>query len=452
MKIILCGAGRVGEGLADALSAENHDLVIIDTDGEAIENVTNRYDCMALRGNCASMNVLRQAGVADADLLIATTGVDEVNLLCCITSRLINPSVHTIARVSSPEYSEQAYSMGADLGLSLTFNPDGAAAEEIGRLLRFPGFLKRDTFARGMVQIVELKIDEDSRLCNVALYDMNTIIRKKVLVCAVIRDGRATIPSGNFILREGDRIFVTAPTEVLSDLLNALGIVTHRARNVVIVGGSTVGHYLAEYLLSLKVSVSIIERDGDVCEDLAARFPSANIIHGDARSRELLESEKVDNADAIVTVTGHDEVNIIVSLYGKRFGVGQIITKLEELDDSKILSALPVGSLINPIKLSCNTVVRYVRAMTKQSGAALTIHSIADGEAEAIEFPVDSETVNCGIPLKKLRLKDNVLIVSITRSGVIEIPSGDSFYQPGDTVVVVSGNGTVLRELSDIFQ
>lgn len=451
MKIIICGAGRVGTTLVEQLSSERYDLTVIDRDRAVMETISEEYDVMALRGNAASMNVLSQAGVKDADLLIAATGNDEVNLLCCMTAHFMNPSLHTIARVSSPEYATQAYTMQNAFALSLAFNPEKQAADEIEHLLRFPGFLKRDTFAKGRIEIVEIKVERGSRLCDVALSELGGVIRQKILVCTALRDGRAFIPTGNFVIREGDRIFVTAPTNALSALLTDLGAVPHRAKHIIIVGGSTVGFYLARMLRGAKLDVTIIERDPAVCNDLAALLPGVNIIHGDACNRDVLESEGLSESDALVAVTGQDETNIIVSLYGERFGVPQIITKLDALDDSRIISALPIGSVICPCKLSCNTVVRYVRAMKNQAGAALTIHTIADDQAEAIEFPVDASTLHRGVPLRNIRLRENILIGGIARGGSIEIPSGDSCFMEGDSVVIVYNGDEVLLQLNDIF-
>lgn len=451
MKILIAGSGKLGETLARQLCAEEHDVTLVDSDPSVLESGLNRYDVMGVAGNCASMEVLRQAGVENADLLIAVTGSDEVNLLTCTTAHYINRKLHTIARIRNPEYAEQAYSMRDAFALSMIVNPERQAATEIERLLRYPGFLKRDTFAKGRMEIVELKLDAASRLCNVTLSSLNVLVKCRVLVCAVLRDGKAIAPDGNFVLHAGDRVFVTAPTEVLSIMLKNLGVVTHRAQRVMLIGGGKISYYLAQALEESRVDVQLVEKDPEVCEQMAKALSHTTVIQGDAADRAVLEVEGVASCDALVTLTGLDELNMVISLYGGGFGVKQIITKVGRMEDSRVFDSLPLGSIICPRKLSCSTIVRYVRAMQKQAGAAITVHTIADGQVEAIEFPVDEHTLHCGEPLKKLKLRENILLVGINRGDRTEIPNGDSSFELGDTVVVVSSGATVLMQLNDIF-
>lgn len=451
MKILIAGSGKLGETLARQLCAEEHDVTLVDSDRSVLESGLNRYDVMGVMGNCASMEVLRQAGVESANLLIAVTGSDEVNLLTCTTAHYINPKLHTIARIRNPDYAEQAYSMRDAFALSMIVNPERQAATEIERLLRYPGFLKRDTFAKGRMEIVELKLEADSRLCNVTLSSLNTLVRCRVLVCAVLRGGNAIAPDGNFVLHAGDRVFVTASTEVLSELLKNLGIVTHRAQRVMLIGGGKISYYLAQALEESRLDVQLVEKDPDICEQMAKALPRTTVIQGDAADRSVLEGEGLASCDALVTLTGLDELNMVISLYGSGFGVKQIITKVGCMEDGRVLDSLPLGSVICPRKLSCSTIVRYVRAMQKQAGAAITVHTIADGQVEAIEFPVDEHTLHCGEPLKKLKLRENILLVGINRGDHTEIPNGDSSFEQGDSVVVVSSGATVLMQLNDIF-
>jgi len=452
VKIIVAGAGKMGATLARQLSAEGYDLTLIDSSLKTLEESQERYDVMVVQGNCASMEVLEQAGVREANLLIAMAGADEINLLSCMTAYGMNPNIHTIARIRNPEYTEQIYKMRNMFALSLSVNPEKQAAVEIERLLKYPGFLKRDTFAKGRVEIVELRVDGSSKLCNVALNDMNSIVKCKILVCAVLRNGTAVAPDGNFILREGDRIFVTAPSDNLTILLRNLGIVTHKVKRVLICGGGRVSFYLAKQLQRSSISVQIIERDQRRCIQLAENLPATCIIEGDASSEFLLESEGIGECDALVTATGLDELNMIISLYGASCGVPQVITKLSRMGNTNILDALSLGSMISPKELCCNTIVRYVRAMKEQTGAALTVHSIADGQAEAIEFLVDDTTLHCGEALRHLKLKKNVLVVCITKGSQTEIPNGDSFFEKGDTVIIVTNGDKVIYQLNDIFE
>lgn len=452
MKIIIAGDGKMGATLTRQLSAEGNDLTLIDSNPKVLESSEERYDVMVVQGNCASMEVLLQAGVKEADLLIAVAGADEINLLCCMTAHGLNERIHTIARVRNPEYTDQIYEMSGMFALSMAVNPEKQAAAEIARLLRYPGFLKRDTFAKGRVEIVELRIDEHSKLCNVALNDMNGIVKCKILVCAVLRNGRAITPDGNFVLREGDRIFVTASADTLTILLKNLGIITHKVKRVILCGGGRVSYYLAKQLQSGGINVQIIERDLDRCNHLAVILPNICIIHGDASSQFLLESEGISDCDALVTLTGLDELNMIISLYGNSCGVPQVITKLGRMDNANILGKLTLGSVISPKELCCNTIVRYVRAMKNQTGAALTVHTIADGQAEAMEFSVDESTMHCGEPLKNLRLKKGVLVVCITKGAKQEIPNGDSYFNHGDTLIIVTNGEKGIYQLNDIFE
>ncbi len=451
MNIIIAGNGKVGVTLARQLSAEGHDLTMIDMDSKLLQSTVEQYDVMAVSGNCASMSVLLQAGVREADLLIAATNADEVNLLCCMTAHGINSNIHTIARIRNPEYTDQIFEMRDTFALSMTVNPEKQAATEIERLLKYPGFLKRDTFAKGRAEIVELRVDAKSKLCNVPLAEMNGIVKCKVLVCAVLRNGTAVTPGGNFVLREGDRIFVTAPTANLTLLLKNLGIITRRVRRVILCGGDRISYYLAGLLEKDGISVQIIERDPQRCRDLAALLPGACVVQGDCSSQALLESEGLEDCDALVTLTGLDEMNMIISLYAASHGVPQVITKLGRNENVRLADSLSLGSVICPRELCSNTIVRYVRAMQNQVGAAVSIHSIADGQAEAIEFLVDENTRNCGVPLKQLKLRANVLMASITHGANTEIPNGDSMFHAGDTVVVVTSGRDVLNQINDIF-
>ena len=451
MKILIAGDGKLGEILARQLSLEGHEITLVDSDPAVLESSLNRYDVMAVQGNCAAMEVLRDASVEFADLLIAVTGTDEVNLLCCTTAHWMNPNLHTIARIRNPEYAEQAYAMKDAFAISMTVNPDSQAATEIERLLKYPGFLKRDSFAKGRMEIVELRLEADSKLCNVTLNNLNSIVKCKVLVCTVLRDGNAVIPDGNFVLMEGDRLFVTAPTDTLSILLKNLGIITHRVQRVMIVGGGKVSYYLADSLQKSHIDVQLIERNETRCRTLADLLPKINVIHGDASDQSLLESEGLASSSALVALTGLDELNMVVALYGKRNGVPQIIAKVSRIEDTSVIDNLSLGSVISPRNLCCNTIVRYVRAMQNQVGAAVTVHSIADGKAEAIEFLVDEETPHCGEPLKSLKLREGVLIVGISRGNKTEIPNGDSAFHAGDSVVIVSSGTGVIGHFSDIF-
>ena len=452
MNIIIAGGGKVGSTLVRQLSAEGYDLTLIDSDKRIIDSSVEQYDVMAVEGNCASMPVLLQAGVMHADLLIATTSEDEVNLLCCTTAHGLNPKLHTIARIRNPEYTDQIYALRDVFALSLAVNPEKQAATEIERLLKYPGFLHRDTFAKGKTEIVELRVDGGSKLCNVPLMELPGIVKCKVLVCAVLRGGTAMAPSGSFFLREGDRIFVTAPTNTLTVLLKNLGIITRRVRQVMICGGSRVAYYLAGMLQRDGIHTTMVEKDPARCVQLAGQLEKVNVICADSTNLGELESQGLRDCDALVSLTGMDEQNIIISLLASSRGIPQIITKLGRTENRGAIANLPLGSVVCPKELCCNTIVRYVRAMQNQTGAAVSVHAIADGQAEAVEFLVDEKTKHCGEPLKKIKLKPNVLVASIAHGSGTEIPNGDSQFHVGDTIVLVTSGQGILHQLNDIFE
>lgn len=452
MNIIIAGNGKVGASLARQLSAEGHNLTIIDSDPKVLESSIEKYDVMTVNGNCASMAVLKEAGAEDAELLIAVTDADEVNLLCCMTAHGINKNLHTIARIRNPEYIDQIYEMRDYFAISLVVNPDRQAAREIERLLRMPGFLKREPFAKGRVEIVELKIEEGSKLCDVPLSELNNILKCRVLVCTVLRDGKAIAPGGGFVLKEDDRIFVTAPTNDLALLLKNLGAITRKVNRAIICGGGRISYYLAQQLQRSGIGLQIIEQDYDRCVQLAGLLPDVSIVHGDASNESLLESERIDDCDALVTLAGIDEMNMIISIYGNSRGVPQVITKIGHLENNSILGSLPLGSVISPKELCCNAIVHYVRAMQNQTGAALSVHTIADGQVEAVEFVVDKNTLHCGEPLKNIKMKKDALIACIIHGSKTEIPGGNSCFYAGDSIIVVSGGGTVINQINEIFE
>ena len=450
MEIIVAGVGKVGLTLARQLVAEEHSVTLIDMNSLVLEEAVEQFDAMSICGNCASKDILLQAGVEKADLVIAATNADEVNLLCCMTAHGINSNLHTIARIRNPEYAEQVMTMPEVFPLSLTINPEKRAAEEIRRLLQYPGFLRRDAFAKGRAEIVELRIDEKSKLSGVALKDMPGVVKCKVLVCAVLRQGTAVAPSGDFVLQTGDRIFVTAPTAILGELLKNLGIITRRVRKMLICGGGRVSFYLAKLLEKDGIQVSLIDRNPARCAELAALLPNTSILHGDCSSQNLLDNQCINDVDALCSLTGVDETNAITSLYANTKNVPQIITKISR-GEGFLSESLPIGSVICPKELSSNIIVRYVRAMQNQTGAAISVHTIADGQVEAVEFTVDATTKHCGVPLKSLKLRPNVLIGIITHGADTQIPNGDSVFTEGDTIVAVTSGRGILKSINDIF-
>ncbi len=454
MKIIVAGDGKVGSMVAGQLSGEGHELTLIDKNPAALQPTIEHYDVMSLAGNCASMEVLRNAGVEDADLLIAATGVDEVNLLCCLTAHGMNPNLHTIARIRQQEYSETLSTLRNQFALSLVVNPERQTAKEINRLLRYPAFLKREEFANGTVELIELRMDDSSPICNQPLSKIGKILQCQMLVCCVVRDGESFTPAGDFVLRSGDRVYATTTTATVTPLLKALHIQTPKMRTVTICGGGSISDYLAGLLIKEGVSVKIIEKNRERCEELADKHPEAFVVQGDLSNQNVLEHERVVECDAFVTATGNDELDVLLSIYANSCKVPQVITKLGRAENLSLIAQLPVGRIVSPKDLCSKTIARYVRAMCNgvAVASAVTIHFIANGQAEAIEFVVDTATRYCGVPLRDIPLKKNVLIASISRDRASVIPNGNSMYHVGDHLVIVTASDKVVQQLNDIFQ
>lgn len=452
MNIIIVGDGKVGAALATQLSSEGHDVTIIDSNPQALSESAERLDIMAVIGNGASMSTLREAGVEKADLLIAATSRDELNLLTCLTAKKLGAK-GTIARVRNPEYSDQLVNMQEELGLSMTVNPELAAAQEAYQLLQFPSFLKRDTFAKGRVEIVSIPVGKDSQLIGIPLFKLYEIAGVNVLVCAVQREDGVHIPSGSFTLQEGDTIFVTAGIQDLARLVKNLGLVEKRIRSLFIIGGSRIAFYLAKRCLDSGMNVKIIEREHKRCVELAELLPKATVIEADGSREDILWAEGVKSYDAVVTLTGMDEENLVLSMLASHLGVGKVITKINRLEYAGVFRKVGIGSIISPKGLCCSHILRYVRAMSTASGieSVITLHSIVDGQVEALEFQAGPDTRHQGQALKDIPLKKGILISCITHKGHTIIPKGDSSFTAGDTVIVVTAGGAPISDLDDIF-
>ena len=451
MKIIIAGDGKVGLALTRQLLHEGHEVTIVDSNPGVLQANMYQYDVMAVQGNAATMSALREAGVDKADLLIAATSADEINLLCCLTGRKMNGRLHTIARVRNPAYAEQLFVMREELGLSMTVNPELSAAREIFHLLQFPSFLQRDSFSKGRVEIVGLRVDEGSQLDGVPLHQLYKIAQVKVLVCAVLREGEVTIPDGSFQLRRGDRIFVTARAVNLAQLIKNLGIARQKVRQVMLVGGSHISYYLAQRLLDAKLAVKIIEKDPDRAAFLAENLPKASVVLGDGSSQSLLDSEGLSETDALVSLTGIDEENIVLSMYARSQGVPKVVTKVNRLEYSRMFEELDVGSIVSPKDLCSDLIARYVRSMQAGEGKILTLHLIAEGMAAAMEFRIDEGVAHRGVPLKDVPVRPGVLIACITHRGETIIPDGSSCFEAGDTVVVVTTQDKPIVQMNDLF-
>ncbi len=453
MRIVIVGAGKVGAALTRQLSAK-HKVTVIDRDAQLIENIVNAYDVIGMCGNGASYEVQKEAQVDKADLLIATASSDEINILACLVAKKLGVD-HTIARVRNPEYEEQLRFMREEMGLSMAINPERAAAHEIARVLRFPAAMKVESFSKGRLELLEYRLPEDSALDGMQLMDLYRNIRIRVLICAVARKNETIIPTGSFVLQAGDKIYLTASPEQLSQFFQHLGVFRRKASSVMIVGASKICYYLAEELLDMGMSVKVIDRDEERCVEMSERLPGAMVIVGDGTDSELLREEGLDQTDAFVAVTGMDEANILMAMSAARqAGDCKVVAKINRRSLVDLVSdGNMIDSIVSAASVTVDLIVQYVRAMESASGSGIkTLHHLVDGAVEALEFGVGETGPYVGVPLKDLKLKNGILLAGIVReNGQIVIPSGGDMLQPGDDVMVVTTD-TTLQEIGDILR
>ena len=448
MKIIIIGCGKVGSTLAEELCEEDqdHELVVIDKNPRKIQQLSESVDVMGYAGNGSSIQVLSEAGVEEADILIAVTGSDELNLLCCLIAKKVS-RCHTIARVRNPVYNKEIHFIKKKLGISMIINPEFAAALEISRLLRFPSAIKLDTFSKGRVELLKFKLFPEFGLGGMTVAEIMEKMRCDVLICGVERNGQVFIPDGDFILEDMDLVSIIASPKNSSLFFEKVGVHMHKVRNALIVGGGTLGYYLAAILSDMKVKIRLIEEKKERCEELSELLPSVTVIYGDGTDKKLLLEEGLAEAESFVTLTNLDEENILLSLFAKKISRAKLVTKVNRIAFDDIVDGLDLGSVIHPKYITSDYILQYVRAMGNSlSSNVETLYHILDGRAEALEFAVRETSPVTGIPLSELRLKKNLLIACINRNGEVHIPRGQDVIQPGDTVIVV----TTVKGLTDL--
>ena len=449
MKIVIIGCGKIGVTLADQLLREGHEITVIDRASEALDAV-NTLDVMTVEGNGITLETQREAGIDSADLAIAVMSTDEQNLLACLVAKKLGVG-NTIARVRNPEYTAGVRMVQDDLGLSMTLNPELASASEIARILRAPSAIKIDTFSQGRIELHKVRICEKSPLAGMRLSELGKL-HSGVLVCVVERgEQEVYIPSGVFTLKAGDRISLVAAPKTAAKFFHKIGIQTEPVKRVMILGGGRISYYLAKEMLEFGASVKIIEVNAAVCDTLAERLPDATVIHGDGTSEKLLAEEGIAKMDAVASLTGIDEENVLMSLYARSVSDAKIVTKINRTTFSHIIKSMDLGSVFHPRYIAADHIVRYVRAMQNSLGSNVeTLYKIVGNKAEALEFRVTEHSAVCGRPLMELPLRANLLIGAINRAGKILTPSGRDTIEPGDRVIVVTGV-TGLNDLDDIL-
>lgn len=451
MNIIIAGCGKLGFTLAEQLCEENHDVVVIDKNQYILDEVAEMLDVQVLRGNCTIYHVLKEAGVEQCDLVIASTGQDEVNLLTCLIAKQAS-DCETIARVRNPEYVHEIPFLKNELGLALTVNPERAAAVEILKLIQIPSASEIDSFAKGRVNVVRVQVLPGSPLDQLTLLDFHSKICENALVCVVSRGQEAIIPKGDFHLQANDIIYVALSMSSMNEFFKRSGLKYKPIKDVMIAGGGTIAYYLAHQLLEAKTSVKIIEQDEERCKQLSELLPHAIIIHGDASDRQLLLEEGIERTDAFVTLTGFDEENIILSLYAKKQPGVKCITKINKIAFNDVISELEVGSIVCPKYITAEYIIQYVRSSQNAKGSNIeTLYRMLDNKVESLEFRVKDSSRVTGLPLMKLDLKPGLLIAGIIRNNKLIIPSGKDFIQAGDTVIIVTVNKG-LKDITDILK
>lgn len=443
MNIIVVGGGKVGREIIASLCQEGHNISFIDHDPAVVEELTSDFDILGVCGSGVTITTLEQAGIKGSDLLIATTNMDEINVLACVIARRLGTK-GTIARVRDPDTYSQVHFMREGLGVSMMVNPEYTTAREISRMLRIPSATHVESFAKGRIDMVEFIIPEGSPIAGTALKDMHTKLDgARVLICAVQRkdSDEAVIPGGDFVINEGDRIHLSASHDQISLFLRRVGIVKNKIRDVMIIGGGRISYYLSQMLVDSGMSVKIIEKDHDRCEMLSQKLPKVRIIHGDGANQELLMEEGLDETDACIALTDIDEDNIIMSMYANMHTCPKVILKINSSDLQKMSASVGLESSVSPKELTADIILSYVRALEETTGGVIrSMYKLVGGQVEAMEFWATGDGKAIGVPLAKLQTKKELLIAGILRDGKIMFPGGSDAILSGDVVIVVTKN------------
>lgn len=451
MKIIIVGCGKVGQTLAEKLCNDGNEITVIDLSPAKVAAVTNRVDVMGVVGNGAKHSTLREAQIASAQLFIAVTDSDELNLLCCMIARK-EGNCQTIARVKNPEYSADAPYLKEHLGLAMVINPEYAAAEEISRLLRFPSALKVEPFARGRVNLIKFRVPTDCKIVGMSVRQVVAKLKVDVLVCTIERGEKAFIAKGDFVFEEKDVVSIIGSPKQANEFFDKIDYKGDLIRSAIIVGAGAITHYLCEILDRSGIKLTVIEKDLALCESFSNDWERVQVIHGDGLNKELLLEEGVENTDAFVSLLRHDEDNILLSLFCNDVSDCKLITKISRTDYDQVLSKLDLDSVICPKNITSDIILRYVRATHNSEGSNIErLYNLIQDKVEASEFIIKENSAICNQPLSKLKFKENVLVASITRGNEVIIPRGWSMIKEGDTVIVITA-GLALHDITDVLQ
>ena len=450
MKIVIVGGGKVGYTLAQQLSSEKHDITLVDNNAEVLAHAYETLDIMCIKGNGASVDILKAADVSQTDILLAVTDSDELNMICCVIGKKLGAK-HTVARVRNTDYSNEFKMLREELELDMVINPEMETAAEIAQMIQFPSAVDVETFANNLVELVEFRVLETDPIANSKLADLSKLLPSRVLFCTIMRGEEVFIPKGNFKLLPDDLVQVIGERNSIARFFKYLGRNSHKAKNITIIGGSRIAIYLTWLLEEMDLNVKIIEINKDRCLILNDILTKAMIIHGDGTDQEILDSENIESSDAIVALTDRDEENLIISLYAHQCGVPKVILKVNRQNYFPIIQKLGLDSIISPKYITANNILRYIRALDNSQGIAVEkLYRILDNKAEIVEFTVKDSFNVTNIKLQDLSLKDDVLIAAIVRNKTIIIPDGNDVIKENDKVIIVSKTG-FITDLSDIL-
>ena len=451
MKIIIIGNGKVGYTLARQLSGEDHDLALIDRKAEALQNADSALDILCIEGSGASINVLREADVQHADLAIAVTGSDELNIVCCLIAKKLGAR-RTVARIRSPEYFREANLLKREVGLNMIINPEYAAAQEVSRLLRVPSAFSVETFARGQVELIGFPVMESDGLAGISLFEYNKRRPNGVLMCAAIRGGEVYVPNGRFVPQVGDKAYVIGSQGEVVKFFHTLGRDKNRIRQITVLGGSKIATYLTWAVEKVGMRVRIVEQNHAKCLALADKLPDSMILEGDGTDSTVIESEGLLDTDAFIALTNRDEENLLMAMTAQRHGVKKVIAKMSRPNYIEMMRESGVDSIISPKDITANQISAYVRAMARSQGSAVeNLYKLLGGAIEAVEFTATATTKFLDTPLKDLRLKPGMLVAAIAREGKTVIPDGSTSIRAGDKVIVMA-KSLFLQDLDEILQ
>ncbi len=451
MKIIIVGDGKLGYNLAENLSKEDNDIVIIDKDSEALRKAEENLDVMCIKGSGLSTKTLLEAGVKEADLLIASTSSDEINMICCLTSKKLG-AAHTIARIRDPEYAEELSQLKSDLDLDMVINPEQAIAGEIARLIEFPPAANVETFAKGRVLMMEMKVTSKMSIIDKSLDSISKNGISGILIGSVLRDDTVIIPKGDFVIRKNDTICIVGQPSKIVQFCKHIGIHVQKIKSVMIIGGGRIAFYLAKYLDEMDIKVKIIEKDRARCLELSELLPNALIICGDGTDECLLQSENISNMGAFISITDFDEQNIISALMAKQYGVQKAIAKINRINYSAAIDNLGLDSVVSPKLITANYILRYVRGLQNAVGNPVdALYRIMDNRVEVVEFAANQNTKILDTPLKKLNIIEGVLVAAIVRHNEIIIPHGNDVIKERDNIILIAKDKK-LADLNDIVE